>query len=338
MSQVATLTEASGVAQKAAGLRAAEKVALAFFAYAVMASWFFPVPLSERLAILALSGMAMGILILLSRRAYSAGSAFLALRDWLPCVLIVLAYRESGLFLMPDISHRLDNLFIVWDRALLGSAWFRSLAAAGGPWLGRVMELAYLLVYPFVPLGFAAVYFGRSWSRDASGGAALRASKSADRYWTAVLIAVLGSYALFPFFPLTPPRVLFHDLPVAVGLSGGADPAGSASGSLLRQLNFWILGHYSVQACIFPSGHVAGAVATALAVRRERPRLGIVFTVAAALIAVSTVFGRYHYTADALAGAAVGLAAFLLAEHLPLHSVPATVPSVRSPQPRPGQA
>jgi membrane-associated phospholipid phosphatase len=298
------------VVPRPAGLRAAEKVAVGFLAYAVFASWVFPVSLDERLAILLLNGMAIGALVLLSRRAYPPTSAFLVLRDWLPCVLIVLAYRESGLFLMPDITHRWDNLFIIWDRALLGSSWFKSVATAGSPWLGHAMELAYLLVYPFVPLGFAAVYFGR----DRSGDAGVRASRSADRYWTAVLLAVLASYALFPFFPLTPPRLLFHDLP------GGADPAGSAALPLLRQLNFWILGHYSVQACIFPSGHVAGAVATALAVRRERPRLGIVFLFAAALIAVSTVFGRYHYAADALAGAAVGLAAFLLSSFLPASS------------------
>jgi membrane-associated phospholipid phosphatase len=291
-------------------------VALGFFGYAVVTSWVFPISLHERLAVLVLNVAAMGVLILLARRSYLPRSGFLALRDWLPCILIVLAYRESGLFLIPDVSHRLDNLFIVWDRALLGSAWFKSIAAAGGPWLSRVMETAYLFVYPFVPLGFAAVYFGRGWSRDVSDDAARRASESADRYWTAVLIAVLLSYALFPFFPLTPPRVLFHDLPAAAGLSGGAAPAGSAAAPLLRQLNFWILGHYSVQACIFPSGHVAGAVATALAVRRERTRLGFVFIVAAALIAVSTVFGRYHYSADALAGAVVGLAAYIAAERL----------------------
>ena len=305
VSQFATLTEAVPLARRAAGLRAAEKVALGFFVYATVAAWAFPVSLQERLTVLLLNGLATGVLVLLSRRAFPSKSAFLALRDWLPCVLIVLAYRESGLFLTPDVSHRLDNLFIVWDRALLGSAGFTSLVAAGGPWLGRVMELAYLFVYPLIPLGFAAVYFGRS--RHLSCAAGRRTSQSVDRYWSAVLLAVLTSYALFPFFPLTPPRVLFHDFPMAGSASGAAaDP-------LLRHLNYWILGHYSVQACIFPSGHVAGAVATALAVRRERPRLGVVFIVAAALIAVSTVFGRYHYTADALAGAAVGMAAFLLA-------------------------
>jgi membrane-associated phospholipid phosphatase len=290
-------------------LRVSEKIALFFFTYALVVAWFFPISLGERAAILLLNAVAIGVVFLLGQHGRPEKNNFLSvLRDWLPCVLIVLAYRESGLFLTPDVSHRLDNLFIVWDRALLGSSWFKSIAAAGAPWLGRLMELAYLLVYPFVPMGFAAVYFGRG-SSDANGTA--RATDSADFYWTAVLLAVLASYALFPFFPLTPPRVLFHDLPMATGAAGSmADP------SLLRKLNYWVLNRYSVEACIFPSGHVAGAVATALAVRALRPRLGVVFLFAAACITVSTVFGRYHYTADALAGLALGVAGFLLARLL----------------------
>ncbi len=278
------------------GLRVAERVLLAFFAYTTVAAWAFPLTLATRVLILPLNVMAAGVLILLSRGNRRDERLLSPLRDWLPCALIVLAYRESGLFIQPDVTHRLDQLFIVWDRALLASSWFRGLVSAGSPWLGRSMELAYLLVYPFIPLGFAAAYFAKRGVRNLSGHPAV-----VDRYWTAVLLAVLVSYALFPFFPLTPPRLLFHDLP-----GGAADP-------LLRGLNSWVLDRYSVQACIFPSGHVAGAVATALAVHTERPRLGWVFLFAAAMIAASTVYGRYHYSADALAGALIGVAAFVAA-------------------------
>ena len=70
-----------------------------------------------------------------------------------------------------------------------------------------------------------------------------------------MLLAALFCYAVYPFFPLTPPRLLFHDLP------------GPAVSPLLRTVNFWLLDAYGVQACIFPSGHVAAVTATALAVR-----------------------------------------------------------------------
>jgi membrane-associated phospholipid phosphatase len=282
------------------GLRLADKCFLVFFAYMAAAGWFFPLSLAQRMTILALNALAVGVLVGLSRAASANNKVFLLSRDWLPCALIVLAYRESGLFIQPDVTHRLDMMFEAWDRVLLASGWFQTLVAAGLPWLGRTMELAYLLVYPFVPLGFAAVYLskrGEHDARDVAGRGAV-----VNRYWCAVLLAVLTSYALFPYFPLTPPRVLFHDFP------------GGTADSALRGLNSWVLGRYSVQACIFPSGHVAGAVATALAVRAERPRLGIAFLIAAAMISVSTFYGRYHYGADALAGALVGVGAFAVAK------------------------
>ena len=121
-----------------------------------------------------------------------------------------------------------------------------------------------------------------------------------DDFWAAVLLATLFCYAVYPFFPLTPPRLLFGDVP---------GPPPSADG-VLRNWNFWLLDHYSVQACIFPRGHVAAVTAVALAVRKHAPRLGALFLFLAASVALATIYGRYHYAADAVAGALVGVAAY----------------------------
>jgi len=85
---------------------------------------------------------------------------------------------------------------------------------------------------------------------------------------------------------------------------------------LLRHLNLWVLDRLSVQACVFPSAHAAAVSATALAVGAYRPRLGILSCVMALSIAVATVYGRYHYTADALAGVLVGVAAFAISRQI----------------------
>jgi membrane-associated phospholipid phosphatase len=119
-----------------------------------------------------------------------------------------------------------------------------------------------------------------------------------DNFWVTVVLATLFCYAVYPLFPLTPPRVLFGDVP------------GPHVEPLLREWNFWLLDHYSVQACLFPSGHVAAATAVALAVRKHAPRLGGLFLFLAASVASATVYGRYHYAADAVAGALVGVAAY----------------------------
>jgi membrane-associated phospholipid phosphatase len=89
---------------------------------------------------------------------------------------------------------------------------------------------------------------------------------------------------------------------------------------LLRKWNFWLLDHYSVQACIFPSGHVAAVTAVALAVRRQATRLGVLFLFFAASVAVATIYGRYHYAADAVAGVVVGVAAYQASRFLQHHN------------------
>jgi len=310
------------------GLRASEKVVLGFFAYAVAASVVFPLSPRERLTILALNLLASAVVLSLARFAKAGRSAFLAIvRDWLPCFLILLAYRESGAFFRPDPTHRLDYLFERWDAILLNHPWVVGTLALCSPWLQRYLEFSYLLCYPLVPLGLGSLYIGRTRA-DLSGhgeehdlGRAnqrparrnrewvlapegLGRRSPIDHFWTAVLLATLVCYAIYPLFPLTPPRVLFHDLP------------GPAVQHFLRKMNFWILDQYSVQACIFPSGHVAAVTATALALRTYLPRVGVLFLIAAASVAAATVYGRYHYAADALAGALVGLAAFLISNHI----------------------
>jgi len=296
------------------GLRVAEKVVLAFLAYTVVASLLFPLSFRQRALILALNLAATAVIVLVSRihdtRRWVSTS-----RDWFPAVLILVAYRESGLFFKPDPTHHLDYLFIQWDRMLLQNRWVESLLSFSAPWLQYYLELSYLLCYPLVPLGLAALYLARPSVAAVHASPVLGGTSSIgvseeffprtrsgsspiDRFWTVVLLATLFCYAIYPLFPLVPPRVLFHDVP------------GPAVEPLLRKWNFWILNQYSVQACIFPSGHVAAVTAVALAVRAYMPRVGVLFIIAAVSIAVATVYGRYHYAADAVAGALVGFAAF----------------------------
>jgi hypothetical protein len=272
---------------------------------------------------------------------------------------MLLAYRESGLFIKADPAHRLDHLFILWDHRLLHSRSVEGLLYACAPWLQHYLEICYLLCYPLVPLGFTALYLcvpaaqrgpgrmpknlpirelpharcegshaslhsrPRFFSRQFGSGMRMFTDYSPhaitgsglarnlncerscteamfDKFWTTVLLATLFCYAIYPLFPLTPPRVLFSDVP------------GPPVLPLIRNLNLWVLGRLSVQVCLFPSGHAAAA----LAVRAYRPRLGILFCLAALSVAAATVYGRYHYAADAVAGVCVGVAAFVLSSRI----------------------
>jgi membrane-associated phospholipid phosphatase len=307
-------------------LRFAEKLILAFLLYVVVASLTFPLAWRERLILLGLNLVACALIVSLARFGKAdRGRLLVTLRDWLPCFLILLAYRESGMFFRPDPAHRLDYLFVSLDNALLKNHWVGGFLQLSSPWFQRYLEFAYFLCYPLVPLGLAALYLARcdharqasaeghdfsraetasipEFARGASAPGEWR--RAIDHFWTAVLLAVLSCYVLYPFFPLTPPRELFNDLP------------GPAVAPLIRKTNFWLLGQYGVGASLFPSGHVAATTAMALALRKYLPRVGVIFLIAAASIALATVYGRYHYAADAIAGIVVGAAAAFIANHL----------------------
>jgi len=303
-------------------LRFAEKTLLAFFAALLIASFALSLPGTTRVALVALNVMLCGLLVALGKDERLGRSLITSpIRDWLPALLMLLAYRESGLFIQADPAHRLDHLFILWDQRLLRSRWVEGALYASAPWLQYYLEMCYLLCYPVVPLGFAALYLRepapagqrgpRRTQKNLSSRGVLRPRGGAesrsvvfDRFWTTVLLATLFCYAVYPAFPLTPPRVLFNDVP------------GPLVPPLLRHLNLWVLDRLSVQACVFPSAHAAAVTATALAVGAYRPRLGILFCVMALSIAVATIYGRYHYTVDALAGVLVGVAAFAISTRI----------------------
>jgi len=71
-----------------------------------------------------------------------------------------------------------------------------------------------------------------------------------------------------------------------------------------------MLGNYGIHTSCFPSGHVAAAFSAAFGMRQalpERPWVSRVLLTMALLIALATVYGRYHYGADAAAGFAVAV-------------------------------
>jgi len=73
---------------------------------------------------------------------------------------------------------------------------------------------------------------------------------------------------------------------------------------LARTWNTALLDRFNVAIAVFPSGHVALALASALGLfhaLREHTRIwGFAFLLAL-LVFVATVYGRYHYAVDGLA-------------------------------------
>lgn len=286
-------------------LNTPEKILLGFFTYLTAGACVYSLDGRQRLVAVLVNCLIALVLLLVGRAGEKRFLA--ALRPWMPVFFILVAYRESGLFYTPDPSHRLDYIFIRFDNAILRNRGLLRTLDWGAPWIQYYLELSYLLCYPIVPLGVACLCLFKIGGGGADGPEIISTSEGArsgaralaiEHFWTAVLLASFTCYFLFPFFPLAPPRELFNDVP------------GPRVAPLLRAMNHWLLGKYAVGASLFPSAHVAATSAAALAIRRYLPRLGWFFVVVAVSIAVATVYGRYHYALDAVAGGVVGIGAY----------------------------
>jgi membrane-associated phospholipid phosphatase len=273
-------------------LRPSEWILVAFFAFITAIAPFFPNrpnlgfrPLGELIAVLA----ALTILSNFERGRWTRPVS--TVRDWLPILFTLLAFREMELFLPLSFNGRLESEWIGLDRALLDRYHLRAAVESLGPVIPLYLEMCYLLVY-----GVGAICVGILY---ASGKRA-----SVDRFWVLYLTGTLLAYALFPYFPSQPPRIVFPGLdnPHVV--------------TWARQLNLFILKKATIHVGVFPSAHVSSAFACAWAMfllLPQRKRVGWVLVLYAASVGLATVYGRYHYMADVIAGFGVSLVSGALA-------------------------
>jgi len=238
--------------------------------------WTLPSRSRTKAVLIGIAGLVLnGAMLAANRRLMSQTAGIF--RDWLPVPMMALAYWLSGCFFQ-KANPRLQAMFEHSDRKILNLLHV-DLAMWAHTWFGAFLELAYLLCYPVVPLGLAALYV-----------AGFR--HQADEYWTVVLLSAYPCYGLLPFIQLLPPRLL-------------EETEEPTKRNNLRHFNLWLVRRVTHQANTFPSGHVAASAAIAMVLLRFSPVTGVVFVFIALGIAAGCVVGRYHYAVD------VG-AAFLL--------------------------
>jgi membrane-associated phospholipid phosphatase len=260
-----------------------ERIAVAYFVYLAVVVWLRPVGRGRRLALTAASACAIAAIVSIALRAP------MWLREWAPLASLLGGYYASGyLFVSPALG--VEAWLAAWDRRLLGNpltrfaGWPRLLVAA--------LEIIYVGCFLLIGAGFAIL--------SAGGHRSL-----ADRYWTMVVGAELGAFAPLAFVQTRPPWALERKPVIA--------------DARVHDLATLMVQRFTIRVNTFPSGHVAGSLAVALAVLGAMPWAGAALLALAAAIAVACVVGRYHYIVDVVAGAllAVCLWAVVISFGLP---------------------
>lgn len=254
-----------------------ESLALAWFGGLFVAAPFAGADRRRRLAVLA-SCLALALFIGLVAVRLNTG-----VRAWLPHGYLVLGYWLPGI-LAPSVSH--PTAFETW--LVRSDAALRPRLPAVPPVLTPLVELAYLVCYPLVPVAFAIV-----WARGEDDDVA--------RFWVAVLLAGYACYGSLPWLVSRPPRIVEGAMPIP--------------GHRVAAANAFVLGRVSHQLTTFPSGHVAVSSAAAGALMAVSAPGGLIVGAVAAAIAIGAVAGRYHYVIDVVLGlfvAAVAVGAALM--------------------------
>lgn len=264
-------------------LRPAELILLGYFIYVAGLTTVWRLPASIQVVAMLFPLIVVALAYLES--TYGSKATGVA-REWLPPCFVLIAYQEVRWFQRP-FDYTLEHRWVTWDRLFLNNFHARAAIECLGDTIPFVLDLSYLLVYGIPPLALAILY--RSHRRTA-----------VDQFLFTLLLGTLLTYALLPFFPSAPPRTVFpgQDLP--------------QTHTVLRRLNIWILDRYDINTSVFPSGHVTAAFSAAfgmLLAFPERKRFGGALLILATVIALTTVYGRYHYLADGVAGFLISVAA-----------------------------
>ncbi len=261
-------------------------------------------------------GVAVAILVITNaayrtiRGGHSRGvtSSLSWIRDWYPQAVFLFCFEELRILVLLIEPAWRDSVLIAFDHRLTGvypAAW---LAQFSSVWLNEAMQVAYMTYYLFLTFLGASLYRRRrdrssdSSPRNPSGAMAMQA------FWTVMTASMIGysiGYVISIFFPVEAPFFAMRSLSLPPLVGGPAT-------SLIDFIESW----GRVRGGAFPSGHVLGSFVALLGAWCYRRKLFWIFLPCFIAMCVSTIYGRYHYIADILAGILVGAVGFILAKRL----------------------
>jgi membrane-associated phospholipid phosphatase len=203
------------------------------------------------------------------------------------------------LFLFEELTGIVHLIFSGWfdvwlirfDHALTGVYPWDWLAKFSSPSITDVMQFAYMTYF----LALVAL------------PALLYAKKEERAFWAVLVSMGVAHYTVYVIAVLLPVESPYHAFAAlrSVPLAGGP----------VTHLMEFIERFGRVRGAAFPSAHVAGAFAALLGAWRYRRWLFWVHMPLFALMVISTVYGRYHYLGDGLAGLLVGAAGYWAGHH-----------------------
>jgi membrane-associated phospholipid phosphatase len=240
----------------------------------------------------ALMGLFLALVIVLVRRYERLPPALQVAVDFYPTAFIPFVFESLGPLIPAARGEPRDDLLIAWDRAIFGAdptVWLERFVR---PFWTDFFFIAYTTYY-FLPL----VLGGLLWERKAP---------EARRFIFGLTFCFYVSYAGYFTIPALGPRYALAQE------QSGPIATTAVSRAIAEAINQ--VEHTKLD--VFPSGHTMIAVAVLIfAYRRARRAFWVMLPVVVCLL-ISTVYCRYHYVVDVIAGLVLAFAAVPVADRL----------------------
>ena len=209
-------------------------------------------------------------------------------RHWYPHLFFLFCFEELAYLVHMVNPGWEDAKLIAFDYWLTGvhpSVWLEQFAT---PPRNDLFQLAYLTYFVYLLVLGGVLYARKDW----------------EGYWAVMTYSAAGyaiGYVIAMLFPVESPWF---------AMAGWwREPL--HGGPFTATINF--IEHFGrVRGAAFPSEHVAGSVAALWGAWRHRRWLFWLMLPLVAAMCASTVWGRYHYVADVLAGAVTGTLGYVL--------------------------
>jgi len=282
-------------------LNATDRLLIAFWGFLACISLVFCFRIPGWPLLIAASLTASVLICFVAYAAQSTGSKWMrAVHDWSAFPLVLLSYKM--LYYMIGPFHKgksFDWLLIEADRWLFGTVPAELAARIAHPYLTELLQIAYTLFYLYFIVVGIELY--------------RKTDIRPFRYFRfTVVYGFVLSYIGYFFLPAVGPRFTLYDFSKT-----GTDLPGLLFTPVLRRfVNFFesippdatnAVAQAAAQRDVFPSGHTMLTLVVIFFAYRYRVHVRHPLLAAGLLLIFATVYLRYHYIVDLIAGALLAL-------------------------------
>ena len=218
------------------------------------------------------------------------------LRHFYPVLLYTAFYRETGE--LNQMLHRgyIDDVFVRLDGHIFGfQPSIKLMEWLPNVFVSEMFYISYFSYYVMIVGVGIALY--------------LRNRRQFFHYVSVVSFVFYVLYLVYIFTPVIGPRMFYRDfngftLPAELIPPGLKDFPDNIQAGWFFQIMKWIYHYFEAYGSAFPSSHVAVALTTVYFSFKYLRRIRWMHLTMAILLCISTVYCRYHYGVDVLAGVA----------------------------------